>query len=323
MKDGVTLERNGTGNTVVIEFGSPNIAKPISMGNLRTTIIGNALARMYQAQGWTVIRINHLGDWGSQFGKVLAAYQRWGNEERLFKDPVNELLSLYVRFHAEVGNEPTLEDGSRAWFQEIDGRKMSSRKGDVVLLDDVLDESVRRVLAVLAEKNLLLEDTASVVETIGVGAVIFHDLKNQRMREEDFSWEDVLNFDGETGPYVQYTFARIGSLINKAQFTPTQFLEAATQWEVSPGVTDLEWQLWSELSRYPETVSQATEKNGPFMVARRLLAIAHGFNSLYNQQRILIDDMNERNKMLGTAYHTGQVIKHGLDLLGIEAADRM
>ncbi|WP_067624063.1 arginine--tRNA ligase [Alicyclobacillus acidiphilus] len=471
MKDGISLEQSGAGRTLVIDFASPNIAKPISIGNLRSTILGNALSRMYEAKGWNVVRINHLGDWGSQFGKVLAAYKRWGNDEQIFKDPVKELLSIYVKFHTEVETDPTLLEDSREWFQKleqrdeealrlwkwfvgestqafmktynrlgihfdhywgesfytdkippvidklrelrllessdgaeivrfgddlppcimiksdgttiyavrdvatavyryeayhfdemiyvvgseqilhfqqvfkvlqlmghewssnckhvpfgllkIDGKKMSSRKGDVIFLEDVLNESVYRVKNIIEEKNPELEDRDAVAETVGVGAVVFHELKNQRIKEIDFSWDDVLNFDGESGPYVQYTHARISSLIKKAQFTPAQYLEMIDDDRSIDGVSGLEWQLWRELKRYDESVSRAVEKQEPFIVTRQLLSIAHCFNSLYNQQRILTDESDKRGRVLALVYHTGETLQHGLGLLGIGAPNRM
>lgn len=471
LRDGVVVPQSGQGKTVVLEFGSPNVAKPISMGNLLPTIIGHALARMYEAVGWSVIRINHLGDWGAQFGKVLAAYHRWGQDDRIRRDPVNELFRLYVRFHAEAETDPQLDQDARTWFQRLEqgdpdarrlwcwfvdestvaflttyarlgvqfdyvwgesfytdqipgvvqhlkrgglletsqgaevvplgddippciiiksdgttiyaardvaaaiyrydrfhfdamiyvvgaeqtlhftqifrtlqrmgyawaahchhvafglmrleGRKMSSRRGDVVLLEDVLNEAVRRIAAIMDEKNPDLDDKASIAEVVGVGAVVFHGLKNQRMRDVDFTWADVLSFEGETGPYVQYTHARICSLIDKARFRPEDFFQLFTASGEEPPVTTWEWQLWTVLSGYGDTVAQATEKNEPFLITRRLLAVAQGFNSLYNNQRILSDDIRERTKLLALTYHTGQVLKHGLGLLGIGAPIRM
>ena len=471
LRDGVVLPQLGQGKTIVLEFGSPNVAKPISMGNLLPTIMGHALARMYEAVGWSVIRINHLGDWGSQFGKVLAAYQRWGQDERIYQDPVNELFRLYVRFHGEVEADPQLDRDARTWFQRLEqgdpeaqrlwrwfvdesttaflatyarlgvtfdhvwgesfytdhipgmvhqlrqqgllqtsegadvvaigddvppcliiksdgttiyaardiaaaiyryerfhfdamvyvvgaeqtlhftqifrilhqmgyawaehchhvafglmrleGRKMSSRRGEVVLLEDVLNEAQRRVTAIMDEKNPDLDEKAQIAEVVGVGAVVFHGLKNQRMRDVDFTWGDVLNFDGETGPYVQYTHARIQSLLDKAQFTPKDYFhQDTTTGEESP-VTVWEWQLWTVLSGYGDVVAEAIERNEPFLVTRRLLVIAESFNSLYNKERILSDNVCERGKMLALTYHTGHVLRHGLELLGIGAPDRM
>ncbi len=471
LRNGVVVPQTGQGKTVVLEFGSPNVAKPITMGNLLPTIIGHALARMYEAVGWSVIRINHLGDWGAQFGKVLAAYHRWGQDDRIRRDPVNELFRLYVRFHAEVEDDPQLEQDARSWFRRLEqgepearhlwrwfvdastaaflttyarlgvqfdhvwgesfytdqipgavqqlkrggllatsqgaevvslgddippciiiksdgttiyaardvaaaiyrydrfhfdamiyvvgaeqtlhftqvfrtlqrmgyawaahchhvafglmrlaGRKMSSRRGDVVLLEEVLNEAVGRIAAIMDEKNPDLDDKAPIAEVVGVGAVVFHGLKNQRMRDVDFTWADVLSFEGETGPYVQYTHARICSLIDKALFKPESFWEAGMAPGEDPPVTTAEWQLWTALSGYGDTVAEATEKNEPFLITRRLLAVAQRFNSLYNHQRILSEDIRERTKLLALAYHTSQVLKHGLGLLGIEAPDRM
>ncbi len=471
LQKGVALPQTGTGKTVVLEFGSPNVAKPISMGNLFPTIIGHALSRMYQALGWKVIGINHLGDWGSQFGKVLAAYHRWGQEEEVRGDPVNALYRLYVHFHAEAPRDPGLGREAQAWLQRLEGgdleahrlwrwfveastdaflstyarlgvtfdhvwgesfykdripdvvqqlrsdrlletsqgaqvvrvgddippciivksdgtsiyaardvaaaiyryerfgfdqmiyvvgaeqtlhftqvfrtlkrmgypwadnchhvgfglirlegRKMSSRRGDVVLLEDVLDEAVRRVAAIIDGKRPRLKDKARIAEVVGVGAVVFHGLKNQRMRDLEFNWAEVLSFEGETGPYVQYTQARIHSLMEKAQFQPQQFFQIPEPWGPEHPVTTLEWELWSALSGYENTVVQATVKNEPFLVARRLLDISQSFNGLYNNQRILSDDINTRIKLLALSDHTGQVLKHGLNLLGIEAPDTM
>lgn len=471
LRVGVALPQIGRGKTIVVEFGSPNVAKPISMGNLLPTIIGHALARMYEALGWSVIRINHLGDWGAQFGKVLAAYHRWGQDEKIHQDPVTELFRLYVRFHEAVEVDPQLDQDARTWFQRLEqgepkaerlwrwfvdasttaflaiyarlgvtfdhvwgesfytdyipdvvqtlknqhllqtsegaevvpvgndippciiiksdgtsiyaardvaaaiyradrfhfdemvyvvgaeqtlhfmqvfrtlqrmgyawadhchhvafglmrleGRKMSSRRGEVVLLEEVLNEAQRRVTAIIDDKNPDLCDKERVAEVVGVGAVVFHGLQNQRMRDVDFTWDNVLNFEGETGPYVQYTYTRIQSLVGKAQFAPEHYFQIDPSLEEASVVTVWEWQLWTMLSGYGDVVAEALGKHEPFLITRRLLAIAQSFNSLYNNQRILTDNIRERGKMLALSYHTGEVLKHGLGLLGIDVPDRM
>jgi len=361
----MALPQPGRGKRVVVEFSSPNIAKPFGVGHLRSTVIGHSLARIHEALGYDVVRINHLGDWGTQFGKEIAAYKRWGDAEKIKADPIPELLALYVRFHEEAEKNPELEEEGRVWFKkledgdaearelwqwfvdeslkafrrtyellgvdfdhytgesfytdhipavvdalrekdllvqsegawvvdlsdldmppclvlkadgttiyatrdlaaaiyrhktfgfekmlyvvgaeqtlhfrqvfavlkkmghewadrcehvpfglmQIDGKKMSTRKGRVIFLEEVLQEAVERAAAIIAEKNPNLPEREKVARQIGVGAVIFHDLKTHRIHNVNFSWDEVLNFDGETGPYVQYTYARTQSVLRKA-----------------------------------------------------------------------------------------------------------
>lgn len=489
----LTLPRPGAGKRVVVEFSSPNIAKPFGVGHLRSTVIGHSLARIHEALGYDVVRINHLGDWGTQFGKEIAAYKRWGDAEKIKANPIPELLALYVRFHEEAEKNPALEEEGRAWFKKLeegdaearelwqwfvdeslkafrktydllgvdfdhytgesfytdhipkvvdalrekgllvqsegawvvdlsdmdmppcivlkadgtsiyatrdlaaaiyrheqfgfekmlyvvgaeqtlhfrqvfavlkkmghdwadrcehvpfglmqmDGKKMSTRKGRVIFLEEVLQEAVDRAAAIIAEKNPDLPDKETVARQIGVGAVIFHDLKTHRIHNVNFSWEEVLNFDGETGPYVQYTYARTQSVLRKAGW-PTEAGPGGPDagaccaadggccagpaegersqelaLETAPWIAGSKaWDVVLHVLEFGKAVERAAENSEPSQVARYLLDLCQLYNRFYHDERILVDDAAERDAKLCLTAAVGRVLRQGLYLLGLEA----
>ena len=448
--------------TVVIDFSSPNIAKPFSMGHLRSTVIGQALANIAEKNGYTAVRINHLGDWGTQFGKLIVAYKRWGNQSMIEKSPIQELLKLYVKFHElaeqdEALNEQAraifkaLEDGDQEslslweWFREeslkefksiydllniqfdsyageafyndkmdqviqeltdkslltrsngayvveldnnspclikktdgatlyatrdlaaamyrmetykpekiyyvvgneqslhfnqlfqvIDkmgyswakdlqhvpfgmmlkeGKKMSTRKGKVVLLAEVLEEAVATAKNNIEEKNPSLENKDQIAKEVGVGAVIFNDLKNQRMNDVEFSLNQMMNFEGETGPYVQYAIARIYSILEKGDFS----LENS---DVTAFSDEKAWPTIKLLGQFPNTIFKAYEESDPSQIAKFALLAARAFNKYYAHTKILFDDEGMQQRM-AFSYCVAVVLEECLSLLGMKAPKNM
>lgn len=453
----------GQEKTVVIDYSSPNIAKPFSMGHLRSTMIGNALKHICEKCSYEVVGINYVGDWGTQFGKLITAYKKWGNEELVREDPIRELFKLYVRFHEEVKEYPELEEEGRAWFKKLedgneeavylwnwfrheslkefsriyellgvefsnfqgeafyndkmddlvklleekclleesdgaqvvnleeegmppclikksdgatlyatrdltaalyrqntyafdkalyvvgeeqslhfsqfftvlkkigfqwvegmshvpfglilkDGKKMSTRKGKVVLLEEVLEEAIALAKKNIEEKNPNLKKKDEVARQVGVGAVIFHDLKNERMHNIEFSLEKMLKFEGETGPYVQYTHARTCSLLKKSDVDiEKQDLQLTD---------DISWTVIKLLHRFPQVVETAFAKYEPSHIAKYLLDVAQAFNKYYGNVRIL-EENTEKESRLALVYAVAVVLKEGLRLLGMEAPEEM
>lgn len=454
----------GMAQTVPIDMSSPNIAKPISMGHLRSTVIGNSIGFILEKIGYRPIRINHLGDWGTQFGKLIVAYKKWGSEEAVKAQPIQELLRLYVDFHEQAETEPALEDEARAWFKKLedgdeeavslwqwfrdesmkefnkiyalldvsfdsmngeafyndkmaeivemleekhllkedqgaeivdlsaydlnpalirksdgatlyitrdlaaalyrkrtydfaksvyvvgneqsyhfkqlkavlkemgfdwadeiyhvafglitkDGKKLSTRKGKIVLLEEVLMEATELAKGQIAEKNPTLENKDEVAKQVGVGAVIFHDLKNDRMNNFDFNLEEVVRFEGETGPYVQYTHARGMSILAKADFTPNP--------EAVYSLTDENsWEVIKLLQQYPDTVLSAAEKYEPSVIAKHAIKLAQAFNKFYANVKVLAED-EQKEARLALVYAVTIVLKEDLRLLGLAAPDKM
>ncbi|EEM11400.1 arginine--tRNA ligase [Bacillus pseudomycoides] len=453
----------GREKTVVIDYSSPNIAKPFSMGHLRSTMIGNSLKHIAEKCGYEVVGINYIGDWGTQFGKLITAYKKWGNEELVKEDPIRELFKLYVHFHEEVKEYPELEEEGRAWFKKLedgdeeavflwnwfrheslkefsriyellgveftnfqgeafyndkmgdfvdileekglleesdgaqvvnlekedmppclikksdgatlyatrdltaalyrqntyefdkalyvvgaeqslhftqfftvlkklgynwvdgmahvpfglilkDGKKMSTRKGKVVLLEEVLEEAITLAERNIEEKNPDLKQKEEVAKQVGVGAVIFHDLKNERMHNIEFSLEKMLKFEGETGPYVQYTHARACSILRKEN---AEFETEAFQLN-----DDHSWSTIKLLNRFPQVVETAFFKNEPSHIAKYLLDVAQAFNKYYGNVRILEED-KEKESRLALVYVVTIVLKEGLRLLGMGAPEEM
>lgn len=458
----------GGGERVAIDMSSPNIAKPFGIGHLRSTVIGNALYHILTAVGYDAIRINHLGDWGTQFGKLIAAYRRWGDEDALKREPIAESLKLYVRFHEEAENDPSLTDEGRAWFAKLEngdpealklwhffveeskkefqriyerlgvsfeyelgesfyndkmsavieslqslgileesegalvvrlveeslppclivksdgssiyatrdlataiyrketlgsdlllyvvgaeqalhfrqifavlrrmgyswsgacehvpfglmrfeGKKMSTRKGRVVFLEEVLNEAVKRALEIVSEKNPGLQDREAVAEAIGVGAVVFGDLKNDRQGAVDFSIDDAVRFEGETGPYLQYTNARIQSLLAKSGDSSGD----GTDPDMKAICGDSAWSLLKELMVYPGVLKRAAKQREPSLLAKQLLEIAKAFNRFYHAERVLFGSASEQAAKLRLCERTGYVLQQGLKLLGIKAPSRI
>ncbi|WP_407952292.1 arginine--tRNA ligase [Enterococcus faecium] len=454
----------GNQGTVPIDMSSPNIAKPISMGHLRSTVIGNSIGFIMEKIGYQPIRINHLGDWGTQFGKLIVAYKKWGTEEAVKAEPINELLRLYVQFHEVAETEPELNEEARAWFKRLEegdeeaiqlwqwfrdesmkefnkiydllevrfdslngeafyndkmdeivklleekhllnedkgaeivdlsaydlnpalikksdgatlyitrdlaaalyrkrtydfkqslyvvgneqsyhfkqlkavlkemgfdwsddmrhipfglitqgGKKLSTRKGKIVLLEEVLNEAIQSAKEQISEKNPDLENKDAVAKQVGVGAVIFHDLKNDRLNTFDFNLEEVVRFEGETGPYVQYTHARALSLLEKAGFVPSETADYALN-------DDTSWEVVKLVQKYPETVLSAGEKYEPSVIAKHAIKLAQAFNKYYAHTKILADD-EQKEARLALVYAVTVLLKEDLRLLGLHAPDKM
>ncbi|WP_211745864.1 arginine--tRNA ligase [Paenibacillus sp. Marseille-Q4541] len=462
----------GEGKKVVIDMSSPNIAKPFGVGHLRSTVIGAALYRMYKAAGYNTVNVNHLGDWGTQFGKQITAYKRWGDDVKLAEEPIRESLRLYVKFHDEEENDPTLGPEAREWFRKLEqgdeeavrlwtyfveismqefermykrlgvdfdhvlgesfyidktegivtklkqsglliesdealvvpleeegmppcliikkdgttiyptrdlatafyrreemgadeilyvvgaeqklhfqqvfavlnklgepwakdcihvpfglmkfeGRKMSTRRGKVVFLEEVLDEAVQRAREIIKLKNPNLPNAEEVAEQVGIGAIVFGDLKNHRLNEVDFSLEEALSFEGETGPYVQYSYARIQSLLTKAELTisdrNTDLGDALNEITIS----DSAWSLLKHLSRYPEYLKKAVRLKEPSVLAKYVIDAAQLFNRFYHHERILDGEPGELSYKLSLVKVTGESIQNIMTLLGVKTPDRM
>ena len=457
----------GHGRNMTIDFSSPNIAKPMSMGHLRSTVIGNAIANLAAKVNYQPVRINHLGDWGTQFGKLIVAYKMWGDDDLIAADPVKELVKLYVDFHEVAEEKPELEVEARAafkkledgdeemirlwtWFKDeslaefakvykllnisfdsfngeafyndkmqpiideletkgitkvnegativdledlnlppalikksdgatlyvtrdlaaasyrketydfaknvyvvgneqsnhfkqlkavlsklgrewsddmvhvpfglitLDGKKLSTRKGKIVLLEEVLKEAVDLALEQITAKNPDLENKEEVAYQVGVGAVIFHDLKTERMNSFDFNLAEIVQFEGETGPYVQYTYARSQSIIRKygkeisGDLTDASF--ALTD--------DYSWEIVKKLIDYPRIVELAIERFEPSQVAKYAVSLAQLFNKYYGNTRIL-EDNAQLDARLALVKAMTIVLKDALNLLGLEAPEEM
>lgn len=456
----------GKGKTVIVEYSSPNIAKPFHIGHIRTTVIGNSLYKIYKFLGFNTISINHLGDYGTQFGMLISAYKKWGDRDVIESDPINELLKLYVKWNKEAEEDETLRDEARYWFKELEnkneealdlwqwirdvslkefnkvyemlnigfdsyagesfysdqmpavlkqmeesgimkesegalivdlepygmppalikksdgstlyttrditaalyrkekydfykniyvvgsqqnlhfkawmkivelmghewakdcihipfgmvsleGSTLSTRKGNVVFLEDVLNTAVENTLKIINERNPNLEDKDVVAKQIGIGAVIFQELFNQRIKDYVFSWERTLSFDGETGPYVQYTHARTNSLLEKGEFNieePVDYKLLSSEDEIN---------IIRLIYDFPDIVMDSMEKNEPFFITRHIVELAKAFNKFYNSSPIIIEDLELKKARLMLTYSAKTVIKIGLSLLGIEAPLKM
>ena len=457
-------QKLGEGN-VPIDMSSPNIAKPMSMGHLRSTVIGNSIAKTMEKVGYTPIKINYLGDYGTQFGKLIAAYKHWGNEEDVKKDPIMSLFHYYVRFHKEAETNPELDDEGREWFKKLEdgdpeavrlwkwfrevslkdfkriykelgvtfdsyngeaffndkmqpvidelkekgllhesqgaqvvdmgpdenpaiivksdgtsiyltrdlaaaewrmkeynfvkmlyvvgneqaqhfvelktvlkkmgydwadeihhvpfglitqgGKKLSTRKGNVVFLDQVLKDAVSLAKKQIQEKNPDLADQDQVAHDVGVGAVVFHDLKNDRLDNFDFNLEEVVRFEGDTGPYVQYTNARAQSVLRKA----AAMGEKASDTDLA---LDDDWAfaVAKDLADFPRIVARASEKFEPSVIAKFALDLAKKFNKYYANMKILTKD-DKIGARLTLVQATSIVLTEALRLLGVNAPKEM
>lgn len=454
----------GHGQNVTLDMSSPNIAKPFSVGHLRSTVIADALGHIYSKLGYKAIRINHLGDWGKQFGMLIVAYKLWGDKEAIEANPIDELLKLYVRINAEAEENPELDEQARQWFKKLedgdqealdlwqwfrdeslvefnriydkldvsfdyfhgeafyndkmdegiqiledknllqeskgaqivnlekydlppalikksDGatlyitrdmatamyrhrtfnfakniyvvgqeqshhfkqlkavlkemgfdwsddmihvsfglvtknkKKLSTRKGNIIRLEPTLDEAEARALTQIEAKNPGLENKEAVAHAVGVGAVKFYDLKTDRDNGYDFDLEAMVSFEGETGPYVQYAYARIQSILRKAAFVPAS--------DANYALNDAEsWDIIKLLQDFPSIIQRAAEKYDPSVVAKYAINLAQSFNKYYAHTRIL-DENPERDSRLALAYATGIVLKEALRLLGVDAPEKM
>ena len=461
----------GEGKTVVVDFSSPNIAKPFHIGHIRSTVIGNAICNLYRKMGYKVVGVNHLGDYGTQFGKMIVAYRKWGSEEELEKEPIKALLGYYTKFHVEAEEHPELNDEARETFVRLENgepeeyalwekfrelslaefnrvydmlgitfdsyagesfysdkmpavieelkekgllvkseganivdldeyglgaalitksdgsslyatrdiataiyRKshydftkniyvvasqqnlhfkqwkkvlelmgyewekdcihvpfglvsleegtMSTRHGRVVFLEDVLNNAVEKTLEIMREKNSEMEDLEEISKQVGIGAVIFQELSNNRIKDYVFSWDKVLNFDGETGPYVQYTHARACSVLRKAGVT-AEDIAALDNINTEYITSESAYSLIKLLYQIPQVISDAADKYEPSILTRHLVDVAQGFNKFYHDEHVLVDNDDERNAKLALVAASKKAICECLAILGIKAPERM
>ena len=470
--DSFTKSNEGEGKKVLVDYSSPNIAKPFHIGHIRSTVIGNALYLIYKNLGYDVVRINHLGDYGTQFGKMIVAYRKWGNKEDVQREPIKTLLSYYTKFHEEAEKNPELDEEARRvfvklengeaeevalwkWFKEeslkefekvykmlniqfdsyagesfysdkipaavaqleekgllkesqnsiivdldqfglapalvkkSDGstlyitrdiaaalyRKdtydfykclyvvasqqdlhfkqlfkvmelmgnqwaqncihvqfgmvslaegtLSTRKGRVVFLEDVLNKAVEKTREVVVEKGVVSENIDRVAEEVGIGAVVFNELAHNRIKDYTFDWDKVLNFEGETGPYVQYTHARSCSLLRKAGKDMVSKAKNLENIDYEKLTSDTMYELAKLIHNMPEVIKEAAVRYEPSVITRHVVKIAQGFNRFYNEERILQGDATGTVSRLTLVIATKNAIKNGLALLGIKAPERM
>ena len=457
-------QNEGKGENVTSDLSSPNIAKPFSVGHLRSTVIGDALSNIFRKMGYNTIKINHLGDWGKQFGLLMVAYKKWGSKEAVEANPIDELLQLYVRINAEIENDPALDDEGRLWFKKLedgdpeatelwqwfrdeslvefnriyellgvefdslngeafyndkmdegikileekglleeskgasivnlddvnlppamikksDGatlyitrdiatamyrartynfvksiyvvgqeqsnhfrqlkavlkkmgfdwsddmthvdfglvtknrQKLSTRKGNIILLEPTLQEAISRAKSQIEDKNPELENKEAVAHAVGVGAVKFYDLKTDRRNGYDFDLEAMVSFEGETGPYIQYAYARIQSILRKADFTP----DANADYRLNDAES---WEIIKLLQDFSRVVKRAADNYEPSLIAKYAISLAQAFNKYYAHTRIL-DESPERDSRLALSYSTAVVLKEALRLLGVDAPEKM
>ena len=463
----------GGNKKVIVEFSSPNIAKPFHIGHIRSTVIGNSLSKIYDALGYDVFKINHLGDYGTQFGKMICAYRRWGNREDVINSPIKTLLGYYTKFHVEVEEHPELEDEARAiftkleqgskeevelwqWFREeslkefqrvydmlgiefdsyngesfysdkmprfekelsdkgllkesngaqvVDLEKyklgtalikksdgsslyitrdiaaavyrkenydfykniyvvatqqnlhfqqlfkilelmgydwanqcvhvpfgmvrleegtMSTRHGRVVFLEDVLNGAIEKTREIIEEKNPNIENLEEITSQVGIGAVVFNELSNNRIKDYTFKWDQILNFDGETGPYVQYTHARCASLLRKAGEDIVAKAQDPKNVDFALlSKSDSAYELTKLIYAFPGVVEQAGEKYEPSIITRHIIDIAQCFNKFYHDEHIIVDDEVEKTSKIALVIATKRVIATGIGLLGMKAPERM
>lgn len=459
----------GMGKNVVIDYSAPNIAKPFHIGHLRSTVIGGALYKIYNFLGYNSVGINYLGDWGLQFGKVMAGYDMWKDEYDFSQSEIQAILKIYVRFCQEEKEKPELTEIAREYFKRLedgeekevetwkwirrislenyqktynllnskfdsyngesyyndkmdavvdelrekgllkasegaqvvdlseydmppciiitsagttiyatrdlaslkdrinkydfdkaiyvvgneqrlhfkqvfkvlelmgypeyakkcehvpfglvvdkDGEKIGSRKGNSVFLEDILKEAIQKVEKIIDEKNPGLEDKEEVARKVGVGAIIFNDLSNSRIKDEIFDWDMLLNFQGETGPYIQYIYVRTRSLLEKAGYVPDLENINFSKLQEKEAVETLKL-----LYRFNEFVTLAADKNEPSIISRYLIDVAQNFSTFYNEHKIITEDKAVQDARLALTYAVGTVLKSGVTLLGMEMPNKM
>ncbi len=465
-KENYGKKQIGTGKNVTIDFSAPNIAKPFHIGHIRSTVIGDAIRNIYKALGYNTIGINYIGDYGTQFGVMIAAYKLWGDKEAIDADPINELLKLYVRYNSEAEDDPSMMDAARAefrnleegqeeavelwqWFKDLSlkefdrvyeildikfdnyhgesynakaeprvikelkdknllvesegaqimdlsdedlppaiilksngssayitrdiataenrdieygyyknlyvvasqqnlhfqqlrkilkkmghdywakcihipfglvsmkDKTLSTRRGHVIFLEDVLNKAIEKTKEIMVERNADIDDIDKTAQIVGIGAVKFQELYNNRIKDYVFNWDNLLNFNGETGPYVQYTYARAKSVLRKAgkeEFEKMNFSKLNTAEEMS---------LIKSIGLFEDALIKAHDKYEPSMVSRAIMDIAKNFNKFYNAHQINVEDEELQNERLALTYASAIVIKEGLALLGIKTVEKM
>ncbi|MBQ5441148.1 MAG: arginine--tRNA ligase [Firmicutes bacterium] len=458
----------GEGKPVIVEFSSPNIAKPFHIGHIRSTVIGNSINLLWDAMGYKVTRINHLGDYGTQFGKMIVAYRHWGNEEDVKREPIKTLLSYYTKFHEEADKDPSLDDEAREtftkleqgseeevklwqWFRDeslkeftrvynmlgieydsyagesfysdkmpavvqelkdknllvesngaeivdlepygltpapilksdgstlyitrdlacakyrkatydfykniyvvasqqnlhfqqlkkilelmgyewskdivhvpfglvsLEEGTMSTRAGRVVFLEDVLNRAIEETREIIKEKGVATDNIEETAKQVGVGAVVFNELSNNRIKDYVFSWKQVLDFNGETGPYVQYTYARCASILRNAGDDANDL----SGFDPSYITGEAAYTLAKEIYALTDVIIEAGQKYEPSILTRHIVDMAQAFNKFYHDEHILTDDKDERKAKLALVVAAKTAIKNGLKLLGMEAPERM
>ena len=459
----------GNGKNIVIDYSAPNIAKPFHIGHLRSTVIGGALYKIYKYLGYNCTGINHLGDYGTQFGKLIEGYKRWGDEYNIEQNPIDELTKIYVRINNLCKEDEEVLEACRNNFKKLEDKdpycveiwnkfrelslkefqkvydllqvqfdswngeafysdkmdeivkilkeknllvpsegamvvnleekemppciiektngsttyatrdlaailyrartynfdkalyvtsyeqilhfkqvfevaknlgldekytnnlvhipfgmiqlksgKMSTREGNVIKLEELLNEAINRVVAIMEEKNPDLENKEQIAKQIGIGAVIFNDLYNSRIKDEIFDWDTMLNFNGETGPYMQYIYVRTKSLLEKAGYVPT-----IQKVDYSKLTDDISVRIIKLIYNFQDILKQVAEKHEPYILSRYLIRLAQSFSSFYNEHKIIVEEKEVQNARLYLTYSVGLVLKIGASLLGIEMPDRM
>ena len=459
----------GKGKNIIVEYSSPNIAKPFHIGHLRNTVIGSALYNMYKFLGYNTIGINHLGDYGTQFGKMIEGYKRWGQEYNIDENPIEELTKIYVRINDLCKNDDAvlkacrdnfkkLEDGdpycTEIWnrfrkvslnefnriykllgveFDSLNGEafysdkmpeveellkksgrlvesdgaeiidleeekmgvcmikksngsttyatrdlaailyrtrtydfdkclyvvayeqnlhfkqifevakllginekyinglqhvpygmvhlksgKMSTREGNVIRVEDLLKESISRVKLIIKEKNPDMENLEENAKKIGIGAVIFNNVATTIIKDQIFDWDTILNFNGETGPYIQYTYVRTNSVLKKIEKIPTIEEIDFTKLTEEDAINVIKI-----IYNFNDIIENSVEKNEPSILARYLLELSKAYSTFYNNHKIIVDDIKTRDARIYLTYAVGVVLKIGMKLLGIEMPDRM
>lgn len=465
-KENYGKKQIGTGKNVTIDFSAPNIAKPFHIGHIRSTVIGDAIRNIYKALGYNTIGINYIGDYGTQFGVMIAAYKLWGDKKAIDADPINELLKLYVRYNTEAEDDPKMMDAARQefrnleegqeeavelwqWFKDLSlkefdrvykmldiefdnyhgesynaaseprviselkeknllvdsegaqiidltdedlppaiilksngssayitrdiataenrdieygfyknlyvvasqqnlhfqqlrkilkkmdhefwedcihipfglvsmkDKTLSTRRGHVIFLEDVLNKAIEKTKEIMADRDADIENIEETAQIVGIGAVKFQELYNNRIKDYVFNWDNLLNFNGETGPYVQYTYARSKSVLAKAgkeEFSELDFKNLNTPEEMA---------LIKSIAGFEDSLIKAHDKYEPSIVSRQIMEIAKNFNKFYNAHQIMVEDEDVKNERLALTYAASIVIKEGLALLGIKTVEKM
>lgn len=456
----------GQGKKVIIDYSAPNIAKPFHVGHLRSTVIGNALYNIYNTLGYSSYGINYLGDWGTQFGKLIVAYKKWGSKEDVEKGGISKLNELYVKFHREAELDESLNEEARGylvkmqegdtealnlwkWFKELslidfekvykklgmtfdsykgesayndkmmpvvqalkekglltisqgaqivdledynmppclilrsdggtlyptrdiaaaidrfeefnfekaiyitavdqnlhfkqwfkvielmgfewanklehvdfglvsfDNSKISTRSGHMILMEDLLNESVNKTIEIMTNNNVDETTIENESQNVGIGAVIFNDLYNSRIKNVTFSWDRILNFEGETGPYVQYTHARCVSILDRIDFPIDENID------FSIFTDECSFATIKDIYAYPSKIIESADKNEPYIITRHLVSIAQNFNKFYNQNKVLVGDDNIKKARCTLVFCVKTILENGLNLLGINAPRKM